>query len=69
MDETLYGKPITKQRLSHWIVEAISLAYSSKGHTQQGECQLPGLHLKESRYRIFAKRRVGPHGIGPPDIW
>ncbi|XP_056116182.1 uncharacterized protein LOC130092366 [Rhinichthys klamathensis goyatoka] len=26
------GKPITKQRLSHWIVEAISLAYSSKGH-------------------------------------
>ncbi|XP_026102951.1 uncharacterized protein LOC113074342 [Carassius auratus] len=27
------GKPITKQRLSHWIVEAISLAYSSKGLT------------------------------------
>ncbi|XP_073701195.1 uncharacterized protein [Garra rufa] len=25
------GKPITKQRLSHWIVEAISLAYSSRG--------------------------------------
>lgn len=25
------GKPITKQRLSHWIVEAITLAYSSKG--------------------------------------
>lgn len=25
------GKPITKQRLSHWIVEAIALAYSAKG--------------------------------------
>ncbi len=25
------GKPITKQRLSYWRVEAISLAYSSKG--------------------------------------
>lgn len=25
------GKPLTKQRLSHWIVEAISLAYDSKG--------------------------------------
>ncbi len=66
------GKSITKQRLSHWIVEAISLAYSSKGlvsphpvyvHTQQGECQLPGLYLRESRYRIFAKQRVGPHRI------
>lgn len=27
------GKPITKQCLSHWIVEAISLAYSRKGLT------------------------------------
>lgn len=27
----MVGKPITKQRLSHWIVEAIQLAYSSKG--------------------------------------
>ena len=27
------GKPITKHRLSHWIVEAITLAYSSKGLT------------------------------------
>nr|XP_055035574.1 uncharacterized protein LOC129423361 [Misgurnus anguillicaudatus] len=27
------GQPITKQRLSHWIVDAISLAYSSKGLT------------------------------------
>ena len=25
------GKPITKQRLSHWIVEAIQLTYSSRG--------------------------------------
>lgn len=25
------GKPITKQRLSHWIVDAIALAYSSSG--------------------------------------
>ncbi|KAL6455739.1 hypothetical protein MHYP_G00355900 [Metynnis hypsauchen] len=25
------GKPITKQHLSHWIVGAIALAYSSKG--------------------------------------
>ena len=25
------GKPVSKQRLSHWIVEAITLAYTSKG--------------------------------------
>lgn len=25
------GKPVSKQRLSHWIVEAISMAYSSAG--------------------------------------
>ena len=25
------GKPLSKQRLSHWIVEAISIAYKSKG--------------------------------------
>lgn len=25
------GKPLSRQRLSHWIVEAISLAYSCKG--------------------------------------
>lgn len=25
------GKAITKQRLSHWIVNAITLAYSSSG--------------------------------------
>ncbi|KAK5900670.1 hypothetical protein CgunFtcFv8_025612 [Champsocephalus gunnari] len=24
------GKPVTKQRLSHWIVEAIALAYTSQ---------------------------------------
>ena len=24
------GKPVSKQRLSHWIVEAITLAYTSK---------------------------------------
>ncbi len=32
-------------------------------HTQQGEFQLPGLYLRESRYRIFVKRRVGPRCI------
>ena len=26
-----FGKPLTKQRLSRWIVEAIALAYESKG--------------------------------------
>ena len=25
------GKPVTKQRLSHWVVEAIALAYTSQG--------------------------------------
>ncbi|KAK5897969.1 hypothetical protein CgunFtcFv8_015427 [Champsocephalus gunnari] len=25
------GKPVTRQRLSHWIVEAIALAYTSQG--------------------------------------
>lgn len=38
------GKPITKQRLSHWIVEAISLAYSSKGLTAP-----PGLRAHSTR--------------------
>lgn len=38
------GKPITKQQLSHWIVLAISLAYSSKGLTA-----LPGLHAHPTR--------------------
>ncbi len=38
------GKPITKQRLSHWIVEAISLAYSSKGLVSP-----PGLRAHSTR--------------------
>ncbi|KAI2667323.1 Signal recognition particle SEC65 subunit [Labeo rohita] len=38
------GKPITKQRLSHWIVEAISLAYSSKGLVPP-----PGLRAHSTR--------------------
>lgn len=25
------GKPVTKQRLSHWVVETIALAYTSQG--------------------------------------
>ncbi len=25
------GQPVSKQRLSHWVVEAIALAYSSQG--------------------------------------
>ena len=25
------GKPVTKQRLSHWVVEAIALAYTNQG--------------------------------------
>lgn len=59
------GKPITKQRLSHWIGEAISLVRAFCRirvyvHTQQGECQLCGLYLKESCYRIFVKWQVGP---------
>lgn len=29
-------------------------------HTQQGEYQLCGLSLNWSRYRILARRRVGP---------
>ncbi len=48
------GKPITKPEV---------LCPSNYMHTQQGECQLPGLYLKESHYRIFVKRRVGPHHI------
>ena len=38
------GKPITKQRLSHWVVEAITLAYSLKG------LEAPvGLHVHSRR--------------------
>ncbi len=38
------GMPITKQRLLHWIVEAISLAYSSKGLVSP-----PGLRAHSTR--------------------
>ncbi len=38
------GKPITKQCFSHWIVEAISLAYSNKGLVSP-----PGLHAHSTR--------------------
>ena len=38
------GKPITKQRLSRWVVEAIALAYSAKG------LEAPvGLHAHSTR--------------------
>ena len=38
------GKPVTRQRLSHWIVGAIALAYTSQG------LQAPtGLHSRSTR--------------------
>ena len=44
------GKALSKQRLSHWIVEAISIAYSSRG-----------LPLPQG-VRAHLTRGMGPHG-------
>lgn len=41
------GKPISKQRLSHWLVEAIALAYNAKG-------QVPPAGLKAHSTRGMA---------------
>ncbi|KAI2664019.1 Beta-galactosidase [Labeo rohita] len=62
------GNPISKQRLSHWLVEAISLAYESKGvrppralkHIQLEEWQPPGPYLKGFPCRTFVPLQAGP---------
>ncbi len=67
------GKSITKQRLSHWIVEAISLAYSSKGlvspppglraHSTRGMSTSWALFKRVTLQDICEANIVGPHRI------
>lgn len=51
------GRPVTKQRLSHWVVEAIALAYSNQG-LQPPE----GLHAHlEWTCKKSVLQQAGPH--------
>ncbi len=60
------GKPISRQRLSHWVVEAMVLCYNNKSiEPQKGlrarpEVWLhPGLCLEVFQFRKFAQQPAG----------
>ncbi len=66
------GLPVSKQRLSHWIVDAIALAYSSKGakcpigvraHStrQHLDSHHPGPVQMPCLFRTFVRRQAGRH--------
>ncbi len=46
------GSAVTKQRMSHWIVEAISLAYETRGLTS------PPLHKSSGFFSGFSERII-----------
>lgn len=60
------GKPIKKQHLSHWVVEANALAYRSHGSQPPMGLQAPSTWLHpepdsgEFLFRTCVLRRVGP---------
>lgn len=56
------GRPISKQRLSHWIVEAISLAYESRG-------QLPPAGLRAHSTRGMATSWALFRGVSIKEIF
>ncbi len=66
------GLPVSKQQLSHWIVEAIALAYASKNEaytpTPQEKRLRHGLGQKVCRFRIFVWQQVGLHNTLLPDF-
>ena len=49
----MIGAPITKQRLSHWIVEAIQLAYSSKGMQPPGALRAHSTRGMAASWALF----------------
>ncbi len=51
------GRPVTKQRLSRWIVDAITLAYSSLGL----HCPIGVRALAECPSQKYVRRPAGPH--------
>ncbi len=53
------GKAVSKQRLAHWIVEAVALAYQSQG---EPECP-PGVLPPPMRWRLFG-RHLQSCGLG-----
>ncbi len=62
------GGPVTKQRISRWLVDAITLAYSSLGlqcpigvraHSTRG-IPLPGHRPAECPFQTFPRRPAGP---------
>ena len=55
------GKPITKQRLSHWVVEAIALAYTCQGLQ-------PPVGLREHSTRGLAASWALFRGVSVQDI-
>ncbi len=63
------GKAVSKQRLAHWIVEAIALAYQSQGElcplewglTPFGVLPPPMRWRKASLWRTSAELRAGRH--------
>ncbi len=55
------GKAVSKQRLAHWIVEAVALAYQSQGEP----CPLG---LRAHSTRSVASSQVRAHGASLADI-
>ncbi len=63
------GLALSKQRLSHWIVDAIALAYSSKGAecpmgfgpTQPADSHHPGPVQMACLFRTFVRRQADRH--------
>ena len=49
----MVGKPITKQRLSHWIVEAIQLAYSTAGKQAPGRLRAHSTRGVAASWALF----------------
>ncbi|XDV45554.1 hypothetical protein PO909_013639 [Leuciscus waleckii] len=63
------GGPVSKQRMSKWVVEAISLAYEAAGqpsplavrsHSTRSMAASKPLY-QECLYRTFVMRQAGPH--------
>ncbi len=55
------GRAVSKQRLSHWIVDAITEAYASQGL----ECPL---HIRGHSTRAIASSWAWSRGMSIPDI-
>ena len=47
------GKPISKQRLSHWLVEAIAMAYDAKGKLPPAGLRAHSTHGMAASWSVF----------------